>query len=53
MSPILQHLKTPSKMTNIPEDYIHTHPDFKPNLPALYMTPTDYKFQIPLDRTTD
>ena len=38
MPPILQTLKTPFKMTNVPDDY---------------MTPTDYKFQIPLDRTTD
>ena len=53
MPPILQPLKTPSKMTNVPDDYIHTHPEFKPNLLALYMTPTDYKFQILLDRTTD
>ena len=53
MLPILQPLRTPSKMTNIPDDCIHTHREFKPNLPALYMTPTDYKLQIPLDRTTD
>ena len=48
----LQPLKTPYKTKNIPDDYNHTHPEFKPNLPALFMTPTDYKFQILLDRTT-
>ena len=53
MPPNLQPSKTPSKMTNIPDDYILTHTEFKPNLPALCMTPTDYNFQIPLDRTTD
>ena len=53
MPPILQPVKTPFKMTNVPDDYIHTHLEFKPNLPALYLTPTDYKFRILLDRTTD
>ena len=41
MPPILQPMKTPSEKTNIPNNYIHTHPEFKPILPALYMTPTD------------
>ena len=53
MPPIFQPLNTPSKMTNVPDDYIHTHSEFEPNLPVLFMTPTDNKFQIPLDRTTD
>ena len=53
MPPILQPLKTPSKMTNVPDDYIHTHLEFKPNVPALNLTSTDYKFQILLDRTTN
>ena len=53
MPPILQPLTTPSKLTNISDEYIQTHPEFKPNLPALYMTPTVYKLHIPLDRTTD
>ena len=43
MREILPPLKTPSKLTNISDEHIHTHPEFKPNLPALYMTPTDYK----------
>ena len=50
---ILQTFKAPSKLPNISNEHFLTLSEFKPNLPALFMTPTDYNFQIPLDRTTD
>ena len=53
MPPILQPRKTHSKLTNISDDCVHTNLVSKPNILSFYMTPTDYKLQIPLDRTTD
>ena len=53
MPPILLPLKSPSHLTNVTPEFIHKHPEFKPNLPALYMTPTSYKFRISQDRSTD
>ena len=53
MPPILLPLKSPSHLTNVSPEFLQKHPEFKPNLPALYMTPTSYKFRIPQDRSTD
>ena len=35
------------------DEFLRTHPNFKANLPSLYMTPTTYKFRFPQDRNFD
>ena len=35
------------------DEFLRTHPNFKANLPSLYMTPTSYKFRFPQDRSFD
>ena len=35
------------------DEFLRTHPNFKANLPSLYMTPTQYKFRFPQDRNFD
>ena len=52
MPPILFLLKTPSKLSTVSAEYIYAHPEFKQNLPAYYMTPTDYRFWV-LNRNDD
>ena len=37
MPPILHPLKNPSKLTIVSDEFIHKQPQFKLNLPALYM----------------
>ena len=53
MHPILHPLKIPSKLTNVSDEVIHKHPEFTPNLPALYWTPTTCKIENSQDRSTD
>ena len=35
------------------DEFLRTHPNFKANLPSLYMTPTSNKFRFPQDRSFD
>ena len=35
------------------DEFLRTHPNFKANLPSLYMTPTTNKFRFPQDRNFD
>ena len=44
MPPTPQPLKSPSKLTNVSDKNVHTHPECKPNLTTLFMTSTDYTF---------
>ena len=46
LPPILHPLKNPSKLSQVPGDYIYDKPDFKYNLPKNYMVPTNYKWKI-------
>ena len=53
LPPTLHPLKTPSQSNTRPDEFLRTHPNFKANLPSLYMTPTSYKFRFPQDRNFD
>ena len=53
LPPTLQPLKTPSQSNTMTDEFLRTHPNFKANLPSLYMTPTSYKFRCPQDRSFD
>ena len=53
LPPTLQPLKTPSQSNTMTDEFLRTHPNFKANLPSLYMTPTSYKFRFPQDRSFD
>ena len=44
LPPTLHPLKTPSQSNTMTDEFLRTHPNFKANLPSLYMTPTTYKF---------
>ena len=46
LPPVLQQLNTPSKLAQVPVDFIYDNPDFKHNLPKNYMVPTNYKFKV-------
>ena len=50
LPPTLHPLKTPSQSNTMTDEFLRTHPNFKANLPSLYMTPTTYKFRFPQDR---
>ena len=53
LPPTLHPLKTPSQSNTMTDEFLRTHPNFKANLPSLYMTPTTYKFRFPQDRNFD
>ena len=53
LPPTLHPLKTPSQSNTMTDELLRTHPNFKANLPSLYMTPTSYKFRFPQDRSFD
>ena len=53
LPPTLHPLKTPSQSNTMTDEFLRTHPNFKANLPSLYMTPTSYKFRFPQDRNFD
>ena len=53
LPPTLHPLKTPSQSNTLTDEFLRTHPNFKANLPSLYMTPTTYKFRFPQDRNFD
>ena len=55
LPPTLHPLKTPSQTNTMSDDFffLRTHPNFKTNLPSLYMTPTQYNFRFPQDRNFD
>ena len=53
LPPTLHPLKTPSQSNTMRDEFLRTHPNFKANLPSLYMTPTTYKFRFPQDRNFD
>ena len=40
LPPTLQPLKTPTQSNTMTDEFLRTHPNFKANLPSLYMTPT-------------
>ena len=46
MPPILQPLPTPSKLSTVSAEYIYSHPEFRHTLPAYYMTPISYHWQV-------
>ena len=46
LPPVLHQLNTPSKLAQVPVDFIYDNPDFKHNLPKNYMVPTNYKFKV-------
>ena len=41
----LHPVKSPSQTNTLTDEFPHTHPRFKANLPSLFMTPTTYKFR--------
>ena len=53
LPPTLHPLKTPSQSNTMTDEFLRTHPNFKANLPSLYLTPTSYKFRFPQDRSFD
>ena len=53
LPPTLQPLKTPTQSNAMTDEFLRTHPNFKANLPSLYMTPTTYKFRFPQHRNFD
>ena len=53
LPPTLHPLKTPTQSNTMTDEFLRTHPNFKANLPSLYMTPTTYKFRFPQDRSFD
>ena len=53
MPPVLHPLKNPSKLNTVSGEFITSHPKFKANFPALYMTRTSYLFQLPHDCSLD
>ena len=53
LPPTLHPLKTPSQSNTMTDEFLRSHPNFKANLPSLYMTPTTYKFRFPQDRNFD
>ena len=53
LPPTLHPLKNPSQSNTMTDEFLRTHPNFKANLPSLYMTPTTYKFRFPQDRSFD
>ena len=53
LPPTLHPLKTPSQSNTMTDEFLRTHPNFKANLPSLYMTPITYKFRFPQDRNFD
>ena len=46
LPPTLHPLKTPSQSNTMTDEFLRTHPNFKANLPSLYMTPFTYKFRF-------
>ena len=46
MPPILHPLPNPSKLSTVSAEYIYANPEFKHTLPAYYMTPTNYQWQV-------
>ena len=53
LPPTLHPLKTPSQSNTMTDEFLRTHPNFKANLPSLYMTPTTYNIRFPQDRNFD
>ena len=53
LPPTLHPLRTPSQSNTMTDEFLRTHPNFKANLPSLYMTPTTYKFRFRQDRNFD
>ena len=51
--PVTHPVKNPSQRNTMTVEFLRTNPNFKANLPFLYMTPTTYKFCFPLDRNID
>ena len=44
--PILRPPTNPSKLSQVPAEYIYENPDFKYTLPLYYMTPTGYQWKV-------
>ena len=53
LPPTLHPLKTPSQTNTMSDEFLRNNPNFRANLPSLYMTPTAYKIRVPQDRNFD
>ena len=53
LPPNLHPVKTPSQTNTMSDEFLRNHPNFKANLPSLYMISTQYKFRFPQDRNFD
>ena len=51
--PTLYPCKNPSQTNTMNDELDRNHPNFKANLPALFMTLTTYKFRFPQDHNCD
>ena len=51
--PVLHPFKSLNKLRELPPNFIELHPNFKPNLISLYLTPTNYKFKLTNNRRDD